>query len=78
MLVVSNTKVKKININTVTKDVLKLHPYIRWNLANAIVEYRLQHGNYSDLNQLKQIAIMDEATFNKIVPYLTTSSLENE
>ena len=78
MLVVSNNKVKKININTVTKDELKLHPYIRWNLANAIVEYRSQHGNYSDLNQLKQIAIIDEAIFNKIVPYLTTSSLENE
>ncbi|HEY0749634.1 MAG TPA: helix-hairpin-helix domain-containing protein, partial [Chitinophagaceae bacterium] len=78
MLVVSNTRVKKININTVTKDELKLHPYIRWNLANAIIEYRLQHGKYSDLNQLKQIAIIDEATFNKIVPYLTTSSLENE
>lgn len=78
MLVLSNTKVRKININTVTKDELKLHPYIRWNLANAIVEYRSQHGDYSDLNELKQIAIIDEAIFNKIVPYLTTSSLENE
>src|SRR6476620_4474232 len=35
---------KKLNLNTATKDDLKTHPYIRWNLANAIVEYRNQHG----------------------------------
>ena len=34
---------KKFNINSATKDEMKLHPYIKWNLANAIVEYRNQH-----------------------------------
>ncbi|HEU4904005.1 MAG TPA: helix-hairpin-helix domain-containing protein, partial [Flavisolibacter sp.] len=32
-------EVRKLNVNTVTKEELKVHPYIRWNLANAIVEY---------------------------------------
>lgn len=62
--------VKKININTATKDELKTHPYIKWNMANAIVEYRNQHGNYKSLEELKNIALIDENAFAKIAPYL--------
>lgn len=61
--------VKKININTATKDDLKTHPYIKWNIANAIVEYRNQHGNFQTIDELKKIAVIDEATFSRIVPY---------
>lgn len=63
--------VKKLNVNTATKDELKMHPYIKWNLANAIVEYRNQHGNFKSLDELKNIALMDEVMFEKIVHYLT-------
>lgn len=63
--------VKKLNVNTATKDELKAHPYIRWNLANAIVEYRHQHGAFKSLDELKNIAAIDEATFEKIVHYLS-------
>lgn len=63
--------VKKLNVNTATKDELKLHPYIKWNLANAIVEYRNQHGAFKSLDDLKNIAIIDVGTFEKIVHYLT-------
>ncbi|HYK57132.1 MAG TPA: helix-hairpin-helix domain-containing protein, partial [Flavisolibacter sp.] len=62
--------VKKLNINTATKDELKTHPYIKWNLANAIVEYRNQHGNFKSLVELKNIVLIDETTFDKIVHYL--------
>lgn len=61
--------VNKFNINTATRDELKLHPYIKWNIANAIVEYRNQHGNFKSLEELKKIALIDEATFEKIVHY---------
>jgi competence protein ComEA len=63
--------VKKLNVNTATKDELKVHPYIKWNLANAIVEYRNQHGNFKSLNELKNIAVIDEATFEKVAHYLS-------
>jgi competence ComEA-like helix-hairpin-helix protein len=66
-----NGQVEKININTVTKDQLKIHPYIKWNLANAIIEYRTQHGDYKTIEDLKNIATLDESTFNKIAHYLT-------
>lgn len=63
--------VKKININTATKDEMKEHPYIRWNISNAVVEYRNQHGAFKSVDELKNILLIDEATFKKIAPYLS-------
>lgn len=62
---------KKFNINTATKDELKTHPYIKWNLANALVEYRAQHGLFKNLDEMKNIVLIDKATYNKIAPYFT-------
>ncbi len=67
----NGSAVRKFNINSATKDELKLHPYIKWNLANAIVEYRNQHGPFKNLSDLKNIALIDDETFNKIAPYLS-------
>jgi competence protein ComEA len=71
LLKINEQATKKININSASKDDLKIHPYIKWNLANAIVEYRNQHGNYSTLADLKRIELIDETTYNKISPYLS-------
>ncbi|GAA4748635.1 helix-hairpin-helix domain-containing protein [Flavisolibacter ginsenosidimutans] len=68
---ISGENVRRINLNTATKDELKQHPYVRWNLANAIVEYRNQHGMFKNLEDLRNIALVDEATFEKIVHYLS-------
>ncbi|MGZ3950244.1 MAG: ComEA family DNA-binding protein [Flavisolibacter sp.] len=65
--------VKTLNINTATKDELKMHPYIRWNLANAIVEYRNQHGNFQSLEDLKKISLVDESSYEKITHYLVVN-----
>jgi competence ComEA-like helix-hairpin-helix protein len=69
-LQIDGNNIRKINVNAATKDELKAHPYIRWNLANAIVEYRNQHGPFRSLEELKNIVLIDEATYNKMVPYL--------
>ncbi len=65
-------EVKKININTATVDELKMHPYIRYHLANAIVQYRTQHGDYKLVEDIKKIMIVDEAAYTKMAPYLKT------
>jgi competence protein ComEA len=62
--------IKQININTVALEELKQHPYIKWNLANAIVQFRKSHGDFGKLEDLKQIVIMDELLFQKLIPYL--------
>lgn len=63
--------VKTININLADINILKSHPYIKWNIANAIYNYRLQHGNFKSIDDLKKIEIITEKTFVKLSPYLT-------
>ncbi|MFC4262586.1 helix-hairpin-helix domain-containing protein [Ferruginibacter yonginensis] len=63
--------IKKININTASLDELKAHPYIRWQLANVIMAYKKEHGNFTSIEALKKIMIIDDITYNKISPYLT-------
>jgi competence protein ComEA len=69
-LKLESTPFKKFNINTASKDEMKSHPYIKWNLANAIVEYRNQHGNFSSLGDLKNISLITPEVFDKIKFYL--------
>lgn len=63
--------IRKISINQASTEELKAHPYIKWHLANAIVEYRNQHGNFKSIEDLKKIIIIDEITFEKIAPYIS-------
>jgi len=70
-LVLSSGPFRRININTATVDELKAHPYIKWNLANAIVQYRNQHGPYRDLHDLRSIALVEEQWLEKVLPYFT-------
>jgi competence protein ComEA len=67
---INNTAVHQININTATVDEMKVHPYLRYALANAIVQYRLQHGNYTAIEDLKKIMLVTAEVFNKTAPYL--------
>ena len=60
-----------IDINVATKEALKGHPYIGWQMANAIVEYRNQHGHFRSVDNLMQLGLMDSAKFIRLKPYLT-------
>ncbi|MEP7254365.1 MAG: helix-hairpin-helix domain-containing protein [Ferruginibacter sp.] len=70
-LVINDLSVKKININTATIDELKIHPYIRYNIANAIVQYRNQHGDFTTISDLKKIMMITDDIYNKAEPYLS-------
>jgi competence protein ComEA len=70
-LKINGNNVHKINVNTGTEEELKAHPYIRWQLAKVIVEYKKQHGNYKSLEELKNIMVINQEIYNKIAPYLT-------
>lgn len=63
--------VKKININSAGINELKQHPYIKYNMANAIIQYRNQHGNYKAVSDIKNIMIVEEVFYNKAAPYLS-------
>jgi len=63
----------KIDINLVEFDALKSHPYFGYKLANAIINYRKQHGKFIQLEDIQQIIQIDKKTYNKILPYLYVS-----
>jgi len=67
---VDPAKVRKININTVSFNQLRLFPYLSYNQVNAIIQYRTQHGNYKALADMKNIALLDSETLQKTQPYL--------
>jgi competence protein ComEA len=71
LLKISGNDVKKLNVNTAKEEELKAHPYIRWQLAKVITEYKKQHGDFKQLEDLKKIMVIDVETYNKISPYLT-------
>lgn len=70
-LVLNNTVAKQFNINTATVDEMKAHPYIRYNIANAIVQYRIQHGNFLSVADIKKIMMITDEVYNKVSPYLS-------
>ncbi|MBL7870654.1 MAG: helix-hairpin-helix domain-containing protein [Cyclobacteriaceae bacterium] len=61
----------QIAINSATDKELAAHPYISNKLAKAIAAYRFQHGNFTSLQDLTKIALVDEVFYTKIKPYLT-------
>jgi competence ComEA-like helix-hairpin-helix protein len=69
-LVVKTGVARKININTASVDEIRI-PYINYNLANAIFQYRQQHGMFKSLEDLKKIMLMNDEILNKILPYFT-------
>ena len=70
-LVLNNAAVKQFNINTATVDEMKAHPYIRYNIANAIVQYRSQHGNFLSVADIKKIMMITDEVYGKVAPYFT-------
>lgn len=67
---VDTSLVNKININTADIKRLAYHPYIRYYLAKAIVNYREEHGLFASMATLHKMAAIDDSTYARIVPYL--------
>lgn len=70
-LIVNSKATKKININSASVDEMKSHPYIRYYIANAIFQYRKQHGNFQSVEEIKKIMTVTDDIYNKAFPYLT-------
>lgn len=70
-IIIDATKIRKININFAeVKDLVK-HPYINYDEAKAIVDYRTKNGAYKSINILIEKKIITNDTFNKIKAYLS-------
>lgn len=68
---VDSTYITKINVNTVEVSELRKHPYFTPGLATAIVNYRKQHGKYTQLIDVMKCHLVNAELYRKIAPYLT-------
>ncbi|WP_207492193.1 ComEA family DNA-binding protein [Aridibaculum aurantiacum] len=72
-LVCRNPNLRTFNINQADVNLLKSHPYLKWNIANAIVAYRQQHGSFKKIEDLKKIDIISNELFDKLAPYVVVA-----
>lgn len=72
-VIVSQEVTQKININTASYEQLKVHPYIGYKIAGAIINFRNQHGSFKSLEDIQKIILISDDIFNKIKHYLVVS-----
>lgn len=68
---VDASRVRKININAIQFEQLRHFPYLSYKQANAIIQYRVQHGNYYSPGDMRDIELLNDEILSKIAPYIT-------
>ncbi len=66
-----DAKVTRLNLNQATQAALEQHPYFRRNVARAIIDYRNQHGAFKDVNELRQLVVVTQEIFDRLLPYVS-------
>ena len=69
-LTVDATNIDKININTADYKTFVTNPYFTKDIANAIIKYRKQHGDFASVAHISRIKSLKESDGLKILPYL--------
>ncbi|MDH5608985.1 MAG: helix-hairpin-helix domain-containing protein [Cyclobacteriaceae bacterium] len=64
----------QIRVNEDSLDRLAVHPYLTYNQARAMINYRQLHGPYEKPEDLMAIRVMDDSTLTKLIPYLNFTS----
>lgn len=62
---------RKININLADVNELKAHPYIKYQLANAVIRYRLAHGRFRNGEDLQQVHLLSNEALQRLEPYIS-------
>ncbi len=60
-----------ININTATIEELQTLPGIGATRAQDIVNYRLEHGPFQTIEEIRNVSGIGPVTFDKLAPYIT-------
>lgn len=69
-LQIQNPQLRKINVNKLTLNQLRQHPYIGFYRAKAIVDYRRLKGNLKSLNELSLHKDFTEKAIQRLKPYV--------
>ena len=59
-----------MNINRLTLQQLRRHPYVNFYMAKAITDYRRLHGNIKNLNELRLSKDFTDEVIRRLEPYI--------
>lgn len=68
---ISATSTQRLNINQLSLNELKQHPYMNYYQAKAIVDYRRKHGRIADLDELRLLPDFSSEAICRLRPYIT-------
>lgn len=66
-----STSGKKININTASLSELQQLPRIGSKVAQRIIDFRKEHGNFKKIEEIMKVRGIGEKTFNLIKDLIT-------
>ena len=69
--IIDSPSPRRLNLNTMSLNELKRHPYINYYQAKAIIDYRRINGQIRSLQQLSTSPDFTEETIKRLLPYVT-------
>jgi competence protein ComEA len=72
-VIIDSTRIKPINLNLISYEDLRKHPYLTEFQAKAIIYYRSKVGNIKNKNELLVNKILTPERYKSINRYLTTN-----
>ena len=69
-LVIQNAKPRQLNINQLSLNELKRHPYLNYYQARAIMDYRRLHGPIQSLDDLRLSKDFPQEAIDRLAPYV--------
>ena len=69
-LVIENAQPRLLNVNKLSLNDLKKHPYINFYQAKAITDYRRLHGPIKSLNDLRLSKDFPQEAIDRLLPYI--------
>ena len=68
--VIADAHPRRMNINRLTLQQLRSHPYVNFYMAKAIIDYRRLHGDIKSLNELRLSKDFTDEAIHRLEPYI--------
>ena len=68
--VIADAHPRRMNINRLTLQQLRRHPYVNFYMAKAITDYRRLHGDIKSLNELRLSKDFTDEVIHRLEPYI--------
>lgn len=68
---VISTEPSKIDLNSASDSDLSTHPYVTQRQADAIVNFRNHHGNFTQVEDILKVYSLSDSWFVRMRPYLS-------